>query len=351
MAPYCSIRRRAYSAKYVGFVAPSTWNRSQSGSSGRSPGSGPKKPLGAVSAPTTSATSHRPGLDLGARPGRSPPRPTRTRRSSLDTGTPRQPSACANVEPGDVARVAVAHRVAGGEEADVGPLEAGVGQRGARRDHAVLDEVAAPLAPRVHARAEDDDRRRLLTSGHQASTSTRCGRRRRPRRAARRRAPSPARRAAPPTSVPRASWPSTIICSVGELDGGDAVRLERLARRVRRRRRVPVVGERPQRAARRQLDVVEVGRAARRVAAERVLLREEGGAARAGSAHRAGGLPSASSVNSPRSRAPRPCSRLVARSSSAPPRSSASRLSTNAWRSSSESPQRLSSNVKPCSKR
>ncbi len=56
-SPYTAIRRRAYSPKYAGFVAPSTRNRSQSGSSGRSPPAGAKNPFGAASAPTTSTTS------------------------------------------------------------------------------------------------------------------------------------------------------------------------------------------------------------------------------------------------------------------------------------------------------
>ncbi len=54
------MRRRAYSAKYAGFVAPMRWKRSQSGSSLRSPPTGAKNPFGVVSAPTTSATSHSP---------------------------------------------------------------------------------------------------------------------------------------------------------------------------------------------------------------------------------------------------------------------------------------------------
>ena len=41
-------------------MAPMRWKRSQSGSSLRSPPTGAKKPLGVVSAPTTSATSQRP---------------------------------------------------------------------------------------------------------------------------------------------------------------------------------------------------------------------------------------------------------------------------------------------------
>src|SRR5688572_33117469 len=60
VAPYSSIRRRAYRAKYVGFVAPSRRNRSQSGSVWRSPLFGARKPFGVVSAPTTRATSHSP---------------------------------------------------------------------------------------------------------------------------------------------------------------------------------------------------------------------------------------------------------------------------------------------------
>ncbi len=57
VSPYSAIRRRAYRPKYAGLVAPSTRNRNQSGSSGRSPPAGVKKPLGAASAPTTRATS------------------------------------------------------------------------------------------------------------------------------------------------------------------------------------------------------------------------------------------------------------------------------------------------------
>ena len=41
-------------------MAPIRWKRNQSGSSLRSPPTGAKKPLGVVSAPTTSATSHSP---------------------------------------------------------------------------------------------------------------------------------------------------------------------------------------------------------------------------------------------------------------------------------------------------
>ena len=54
----------------------------------------------------------------------------------------------------DVAGIAVAHRVAAGDELDVGPFESRVGQRRARGVHAVLDEVPPPLAPRMHADAQ-----------------------------------------------------------------------------------------------------------------------------------------------------------------------------------------------------
>ncbi len=60
VAPYRSMRRRAHIAKYAGLVMPSSRKRSQSGSSPRSPLLGLRKPLGVVSAPTTSATSHMP---------------------------------------------------------------------------------------------------------------------------------------------------------------------------------------------------------------------------------------------------------------------------------------------------
>ena len=58
---------------------------------------------------------------------------------------------------GDKARVAVADGVRAGDELDLLPVHPGVAQGGAGGDDAVLGEVAAPLAPRVHARAEDVD--------------------------------------------------------------------------------------------------------------------------------------------------------------------------------------------------
>src|SRR5690606_3590237 len=59
--------------------------------------------------------------------------------------------------PGDVAGVAVADGLAAGDELHVAPGDAGVGERLAGGLDAVLHEVAAPLAPRGHARAGDDD--------------------------------------------------------------------------------------------------------------------------------------------------------------------------------------------------
>src|SRR5207237_10485762 len=59
--------------------------------------------------------------------------------------------------PGHVARVAVADRVGARNELHVRPVEAGVVEGGPRRHQPVLDEVLAPLAPRVHAHPEDGD--------------------------------------------------------------------------------------------------------------------------------------------------------------------------------------------------
>ena len=55
----------------------------------------------------------------------------------------------------DEARVAVADRVGACDQLDLAPVQTGLGERGAGGDDAVLGEVATPLAPRVHARAED----------------------------------------------------------------------------------------------------------------------------------------------------------------------------------------------------
>ena len=60
--------------------------------------------------------------------------------------------------PGDEARVAVADGVGAGDQLDLPPVQPGLGQCGARGDHAVFGEVAAPFAPRVHPGAEDVER-------------------------------------------------------------------------------------------------------------------------------------------------------------------------------------------------
>ena len=60
--------------------------------------------------------------------------------------------------PRDETRVPVADGVGAGDELDLPPVQSGVVERRPRRDDAVLGEVASPLAPRVHARAQDVDR-------------------------------------------------------------------------------------------------------------------------------------------------------------------------------------------------
>src|SRR4029079_5052448 len=97
-APYVPMRRRAYRAKYVGWVAPSSRKRSQSGSSGRSPDVGARKPLGGVSAPTTRATSHSPAR-IWARASDSAVAPEAHALYELATRAPDQPSAWAKVAP------------------------------------------------------------------------------------------------------------------------------------------------------------------------------------------------------------------------------------------------------------
>src|SRR5689334_21259816 len=95
VAPYISMRRRAYKPKYVGLVAPSKRKRSQSGSSPRSPLFGARKPFGVVSAPTTSATSHSPAR-ICARADASAVTPDAHAAYDDATCAPFQPSACAS---------------------------------------------------------------------------------------------------------------------------------------------------------------------------------------------------------------------------------------------------------------
>ncbi len=59
---------------------------------------------------------------------------------------------------GDEARVAVADGVRAGDQLDLAPVQAGLVQRGPGGGDAVFGEVVAPLAPWVHAGAEDVQR-------------------------------------------------------------------------------------------------------------------------------------------------------------------------------------------------
>src|SRR5439155_21169586 len=82
----------------------------------------------------------------------------RTRRTwgvRRDDGDARPTQRLCEGRAGDVARVPVADRLAAGDEADVLPRESCVVQRAARRGDAVVHERLPPLAPGVHADAED----------------------------------------------------------------------------------------------------------------------------------------------------------------------------------------------------
>ncbi len=76
--------------------------------------------------------------------------------------------------PGDEAGVAVADGVGPGHVLDVGPLDAGFGQGVAGGGQPVLDEVAAPLAPGVHAGPEHGH---PLVVSHRPAPSRRARRR------------------------------------------------------------------------------------------------------------------------------------------------------------------------------
>ena len=56
-----------------------------------------------------------------------------------------------------VTRIAATHGGGTGNELHVGPRDARILERGARRVHAVLDKIAPPLAPGMHADAEHCD--------------------------------------------------------------------------------------------------------------------------------------------------------------------------------------------------
>ncbi len=77
---------------------PSRRNRSQSGSSHRSPALGARKPWGVVSAPTTSATSQSPAR-IRVRATSSAWAPVAQAAYDVAMRAPFQPSAEANVEP------------------------------------------------------------------------------------------------------------------------------------------------------------------------------------------------------------------------------------------------------------
>ena len=77
---------------------PSSRNRSQSGSSHRSPALGARNPLGVVSAPTTRATSDRPAR-IRARAVSRAWAPVAQAAYDVATRAPFQPRAWANVAP------------------------------------------------------------------------------------------------------------------------------------------------------------------------------------------------------------------------------------------------------------
>ncbi len=77
---------------------PSRRKRSQSGSFHRSPALGARKPLGVVSAPTTSATSDRPAM-IRARAVSMAWAPVAQAAYDVAIRAPFQPSAWAKVEP------------------------------------------------------------------------------------------------------------------------------------------------------------------------------------------------------------------------------------------------------------
>src|SRR5208283_1887304 len=60
--------------------------------------------------------------------------------------------------PGDEAWIPVADGVGPGDQLDLAPVQAGLGQRGARGDHTVFGEVPAPFAPGMHSGSEDVER-------------------------------------------------------------------------------------------------------------------------------------------------------------------------------------------------
>ncbi|CNU11193.1 Uncharacterised protein [Mycobacterium tuberculosis] len=84
---------------------------------------------------------------------------------------------------GDEARIPVADGVRSGDQLHVPPVHAGVPQRGAGGDHAILGEVITPFPPRVHTGTQDVNgfrrahphRRRSSASLRSASSPARDG--------------------------------------------------------------------------------------------------------------------------------------------------------------------------------
>ena len=112
-----------------------------------------EEPLGRGVGPDHQRHVAQPGQDLGPRRGDGRGA-RRARRVGARHSGARPPEGLGEGRTRDEAGVAVADGVGARHELHVAPLHAGVGQRGARRGQPVLDEVATPLAPGVHAHPE-----------------------------------------------------------------------------------------------------------------------------------------------------------------------------------------------------
>ena len=155
--------------------------------------------------------------------------------------------------PGDEARIAVADGVGPGDQLDLSPVQAGLGQCGARGDHAVFGEVAAPLAPGVHPGAEDVER---FGCAHDAILQA-CTMRSTPSSSVNSgivvsSISMPTFKSA--ASVPSTTLPSTMIPSSASSTAAMANGSNGSGSRIGRWRRVPVFGVAPQRPPGRQRD-------------------------------------------------------------------------------------------------
>ena len=178
------------------------------------------------------------GEDLRARHARSPARRSRRRRRSSPPARRSSRAPARSVAPGDVARVAVADRVAAGDELDVASTRAR--RRRARRAPRPrrTRRSCGPTCPRGACRRRGPRLRRahrLARSCGAASTSRRRTRCRRPRRACRARAPSPCRPASSSRVDARHDLAEHDHLLALELDRGDRVGLERIGARRRAR--------------------------------------------------------------------------------------------------------------------